>query len=77
MPWTVVVDFDLCASNAVCVGIAPDIFVMSDDGSLAILDFEATDEDASAGGGDGAHVPHAGDSHPRGVNAQRSGDVRG
>jgi ferredoxin len=44
MTWTVVVDFDLCASNAVCVGIAPDVFAMQDDGSLAILDFESTDE---------------------------------
>ena len=33
----VIVDFDLCASNAVCMGIAPDIFEVRDDGFLYIL----------------------------------------
>ena len=33
----VVVDFDECASNAVCMGIAPDIFEVRDDGYLYIL----------------------------------------
>jgi ferredoxin len=34
----IVVDFDRCESNAVCMGIAPDIFEVRDDGFLYILD---------------------------------------
>jgi ferredoxin len=34
----VVVDFDECASNAVCMGIAPEIFEVRDDGFLYVLD---------------------------------------
>lgn len=33
----VVVDFDLCQSNAVCQGIAPEVFEVRDDGYLYIL----------------------------------------
>jgi ferredoxin len=33
----VVVDFDLCQSNAVCQGIVPDVFEVRDDGYLYIL----------------------------------------
>ncbi len=33
----VTVDFDLCASNAVCMGIAPEVFEVRDDGFLYIL----------------------------------------
>jgi ferredoxin len=33
----VVVDFDVCASNAVCMGIAPEVFEVRDDGYLYIL----------------------------------------
>ena len=33
----VVVNFDLCTSNAVCMGIAPEIFEVRDDGYLYIL----------------------------------------
>jgi ferredoxin len=36
-------DFDLCESNAVCVGIAPDVFEVDDDDYLQILDDEVTD----------------------------------
>jgi len=32
------VDFDLCTSNAVCMGIAPQIFEVRDDGFLYVLD---------------------------------------
>ena len=31
------VDFDLCTSNAVCMGIAPEIFEVRDDGFLYVL----------------------------------------
>ena len=34
----VVVDFDLCASNAVCMGIVPEVFEVRDDGFLYVLD---------------------------------------
>lgn len=33
----VVVDFDLCQSNAVCMGIAPEVFEVRDDNFLYIL----------------------------------------
>ncbi len=39
----VVVDYDLCESNAVCMGIAPDIFEVRDDDFLYVLD-ETPDE---------------------------------
>jgi ferredoxin len=34
----VVVDFDVCESNAVCMGILPEVFEVRDDGYLYILD---------------------------------------
>ena len=34
----VVVDFDLCESNAICMQIAPDIFEVRDDDFLYVLD---------------------------------------
>jgi ferredoxin len=38
LPVKVVVDFDKCASNAVCMGIAPEVFEVRDDGYLYILE---------------------------------------
>lgn len=34
----IVVDFDRCESNAVCMGVAPDIFEVKEDNFLYILD---------------------------------------
>ena len=34
----VVCDFDLCESNAICMGIAPEVFEVRDDDFLYILD---------------------------------------
>ena len=34
----VVVNYDLCESNAVCMGVAPEVFEVRDDGFLYILD---------------------------------------
>lgn len=34
----VVVDYDLCESNAICMGIAPEVFEVRDDDLLYILD---------------------------------------
>ena len=33
----IVVDYDECASNAVCMGIAPEVFEVRDDGFLYVL----------------------------------------
>jgi ferredoxin len=33
----VVVDFDTCDSNAVCMGLAPEVFEVRDDGFLYVL----------------------------------------
>ena len=33
----VVVDFDLCESNAICMAVAPDIFEVRDDDFLYVL----------------------------------------
>jgi ferredoxin len=38
LPVKVVVDFDVCSSNAVCMGIAPEVFEVRDDGFLYVLD---------------------------------------
>ena len=33
----VIVNYDLCTSNAVCMGIAPEVFEVRDDGFLYVL----------------------------------------
>ncbi len=38
----VTADFDLCQSNAVCVGIAPDVFEIDDDNYLQLRTDEVT-----------------------------------
>lgn len=40
----VVVDFDKCQSNAVCMGVAPEVFEVRDDGYLYILQEEPPEE---------------------------------
>ncbi len=40
----VVVDFDLCESNAVCMGIAPEVFEVRDDDFLYVLQEEPPTE---------------------------------
>ena len=37
-------DFDLCESNAICTGLAPDVFELDDDDFLVILTDEVTPE---------------------------------
>jgi ferredoxin len=37
-PVKVVVDFDVCSSNAVCMVIVPEVFEVRDDGYLYVLD---------------------------------------
>jgi ferredoxin len=40
----VVVDFDKCQSNAVCMGVAPEMFEVRDDNFLYILDEHPPEE---------------------------------
>jgi ferredoxin len=40
----VVVDFDECASNAVCMGILPEVFEVRDDGYLYVLNEHPPEE---------------------------------
>ena len=44
MAWKVVVDFDLCESNAICMGHAPSVFEVRDDDFLYVLDERPPDE---------------------------------
>ena len=44
MAWKVVVDFDVCESNAICMGIAPEVFEVRDDDFLYVLDETPPDE---------------------------------
>ena len=43
-PMKVVVDYDVCASNAVCMGIVPEVFEVRDDGYLYVLEREPPPE---------------------------------
>ena len=43
----ILIDFDRCQSNALCMSAAPDIFEVRDDGFLYILN-ESPDEDRRA-----------------------------
>jgi ferredoxin len=40
----IVVDFDVCESNAVCMGIAPEVFEVRDDDYLYVLMEEPPEE---------------------------------
>ena len=40
----VIVDFEKCSSNAVCVGIAPQVFEVRDDDFLYIIDERPSEE---------------------------------
>jgi ferredoxin len=44
MGYKVVVDFDLCESNAVCMGIAPEVFEVRDDDFLYVLQEHPSEE---------------------------------
>ena len=45
MAYRVVVDFDLCESNAICMQVAPEVFEVRDDDFLYILN-ETPGDDA-------------------------------
>jgi ferredoxin len=40
----VVVDYDLCESNAICMGLAPTVFEVRDDDFLYVLDEHPPEE---------------------------------
>jgi ferredoxin len=42
--WKVVVDFDRCESNAVCMGLVPEVFEVRDDNFLYILQENPPDD---------------------------------
>ncbi len=44
MGYRVVVDFDLCESNAICMQVAPEVFEVRDDDFLYILQEEPPEE---------------------------------
>ena len=44
MVWKVVVDFDRCESNAVCMGIVPEVFEVRDDNFLYVLQENPPDD---------------------------------
>ncbi len=39
----IVVDYDLCEANGVCVDLCEDVFVLSDDDELSIVAHEVTE----------------------------------
>ena len=45
----VVVDFDLCESNAICMQVAPEIFEVRDDDFLYVLNEQPGEDRRSAG----------------------------
>ena len=44
MGFKVVVDFDKCESNALCMGVAPEVFEVRDDDFLYVLQEEPPDD---------------------------------
>ena len=44
MAFRIVVDYDLCESNAICMQVAPDIFEVRDDDFLYVLNDTPDDE---------------------------------
>jgi ferredoxin len=40
----VVVDYDLCESNAICMSVAPEVFEVDDDDNLNLLQEEPPEE---------------------------------
>ena len=47
MAWKVVVDFDLCESNAICMGIVPEVFEVRDDDFLYVSAWQFKGDNAA------------------------------
>jgi ferredoxin len=41
----IVIDYDLCESNAICMGVAPEVFEVRDDDNLYVLDEHPDESD--------------------------------
>ena len=66
----VVVDYDLCESNAVCMGIAPEIFEVRDDDFLYVLDETPPESSPGQGRGSRPALPQAGHLDRRGLTGR-------
>ena len=74
----IVVDYDECASNAVCMGIAPEVFEVRDDGFLYVLNENPGPRAVRAGPPGGKRLPHRRHHHRRGrVATECPGTPRG
>ena len=74
----IVVDYDECASNAVCMGIAPEVFEVRDDGFLYVLERAPGRGAAREGPPGGQRLPHRCHHHRRGrVTGECRGPPRG
>ena len=62
----IVVDYDECASNAVCMGIAPEVFEVRDDGFLYVLNEHPRRGAAREGPPGGQRLPDRRHHHRRG-----------
>ena len=65
MAWKVVVDFDLCESNAICMGIVPEVFEVRDDNFLYVLQENPPDDLREKCRPGRSAVPEAGHQHRR------------
>ena len=74
MAWKVVVDFDLCESNAICMGIVPEVFEVRDDNFLYVLQENPPDELRAKCEQAVQQCPKQAISHRRGLTPRR---VRG
>ena len=70
MAWKVVVDFDLCESNAICMGIVPEVFEVRDDNFLYVLQENPPDELREKCRPGRPAVPEAGHQHRRELNCR-------
>ena len=70
----VVVDFDRCESNAICMGIAPEVFEVRSDDFLYVLQEQPPEALRPEDRGSRAALPEAGDQHRGGLTwrARRS-----
>ena len=63
------VDFGLCESNGICMGIIPEVFDLDDEDYLHVLQDEVTPGQRATGQRSGPPVSSAGDLDPRRVTS--------
>ena len=54
------VDWGLCESNGVCMGVIPEVFQLEDDDTLTVLQDEVTPENEELSTRSGSSMPAAG-----------------